>query len=449
MEDESARPPTENLRVCPYFSAEGGPRIGSCLAKPGERIPVHHSYADMYCRAARYERCSLFLQASLTNPELPPVHRHPEPRIARSDESLESSLTTEILSSSEPNPINSTADAEREMGSASTDEPPMSIPAMTLPANGSALPVAPPDVSGMAEPHETAPLRVRNLAGPPPTPLSESHGEEAATSAQVAVKTVIPDKPTIRDVPGEKDINTSGVTVQPEFQTGREESGVIQPFESVPKRSALERPSILNTLPHAPDQKEPRAIAALEVHEPAHTMSQSAIEQWSPPVTDDRLIGGGKGGQVETVSGSFRLPLARRRTRWYVLVVVAVVVVLLFVVRPIRGHTPVHSHSATPLPVVSWHFAPLHGGVDQALITVSNPENAPVDVEIRSAQKGTLVQRVRVPAANAAELALDPRFFRGALFVKANAPIIATRTVVRGGVARYGYGTTTAVRTKP
>lgn len=100
------------------------------------------------------------------------------------------------------------------------------------------------------------------------------------------------------------------------------------------------------------------------------------------------------------------------------------------------GASPTHTASA-PAPARSWRFPALSGGVDQAVVTFSNPGHKAATVRVSTS--GT-TQRVRLQMQSESEMELAPNKRVLPITVTSTVPIVVERIVVRGGKTYTSYG---------
>ena len=81
-----------------------------------------------------------------------------------------------------------------------------------------------------------------------------------------------------------------------------------------------------------------------------------------------------------------------------------------------------------------WYFTPVPTGADQTILSISNPGRTAAMVRIRTLGAGSPPpQQLSVPASGEIEMILPPSSLHRALRVRASAPILPLRLVMRKG----------------
>lgn len=97
-----------------------------------------------------------------------------------------------------------------------------------------------------------------------------------------------------------------------------------------------------------------------------------------------------------------------------------------------------HPIAAILVPIRAWHFLPAVGQSHVVLLSLSNHNAHPVEVEILSESR--VVHRVSVPPASGTEIELASRYAARVITVRATGAIVPERLTMRGSTVRSSYG---------
>lgn len=106
--------------------------------------------------------------------------------------------------------------------------------------------------------------------------------------------------------------------------------------------------------------------------------------------------------------------------------------------RPTAAARPTPStRVAVPPPASAWRFGPVHRSVDTIVLMFSNPNSVPVKTTVLFSNGARA--HIRIPAKSGSELELSPQA-TSTIVIRASAPIITARTLVRGSTTSLDYG---------